>query len=528
MRPRWSALALAPLLSLSACADDHFPSDLAGSPQAGALVRPDTPGNNLQFRFDPGDVVETFPSPGGNFLVHFARTGANAVPATDNDASGVPDFVEQVANIYDAVGAFYVSLGFKVPPSDASVADNGGDGRFDVYLVDFAGVGDGTFQVDECPQGDQCIGYMVEENDYAGYGYPSTLIANRILASHEYFHAVQAGYDHDQGSVLAEGTAVWATETFDPSLNDFEAFLDGYMDNVDRPIDEPLPGPVDPFSYGAAIFFEFLHEAYGPTMVRSLWEACENGANGVADPYWLDVLEPTLETVAAVTFAEAFTDFARWNLYTGSLADPEIAYARGSAYPKPKTETITLPHQDDSLRLYRASSQYFSADPAGRVEMTAALVPTALSPDGTDGVKLILAAQAGQNLSVKVVDDVSAGAETLATTGVSKFFVVAVNTNVIGESKKPGLCVGTPSEVTSCVAALTNNEGGGGAGGGGAGGGDAGGAGGAGGGANPDDGGDGDGCGCAVPSSNAPPGLAFAFAILGGAALFARRRSRRA
>ena len=35
--------------------------------QAEAPLRPDSPGNREAFRFDPGDVVEAFDSPGGSF-----------------------------------------------------------------------------------------------------------------------------------------------------------------------------------------------------------------------------------------------------------------------------------------------------------------------------------------------------------------------------------------------------------------------------------------------------------------------------
>ena len=79
--------------------------------------------------------------------------------------------------------------------------------------------GDGVYRTDGCRKDKPsiCAGYMTQENDYKGYNYPSTAIANRILGSHEFFHAVQAAYDDAQDSVAREGSAVWATERFDPS-----------------------------------------------------------------------------------------------------------------------------------------------------------------------------------------------------------------------------------------------------------------------------------------------------------------------
>jgi hypothetical protein len=422
-------------------------------------LRPDTPGNNELYQFAPGDIVETHGSPAGHFLVHFTRAGKNAVPPLDADTSGVPDFVEEVALTYDAVyKRYHDDLGFRPPASDEAVpVDNGGDGRFDVYLVDFAGVGDGIFRADACDaqKPDICAGYMVQENDYAGYGYPSTTIANRILGSHEYFHAVQAAYDVDQGTVASEGSAVWATEKFDPTLKDFEAFLDGYFDNTDRTLNEPLPGPVDPFSYGAAIFFQFLDERFDETRVRSLWERCEDGAKGVEDPDWFEELDPLLTEEAGTSFAEAFVDFATWNLFTGKVADPSRSYAAGAGYPSIDYNDITAPFTDEALRVFRASSQYYRVAPDGRASMTAALVPHKDAPAETDGLVVLLAAKTGPKIEPVIrLKDALAGTEVIDATGVDSVIVVVINPLQEGDSKRPSLCIGTPEEVDACRTAL--------------------------------------------------------------------------
>lgn len=520
---RSRASASAPLcalaLTLAACEVDETSPGPVGSPNAAPLVRPDTPGNTLQFNFDKSDLVETFASPGGNFTVHFTRDGANAVPDDDDDASGVPDFVEEVAAVYEEVLAHYVGLGFRAPLSDADIPDNGGDGTFDVYLVDFAGVGDGAFRQDGClaDAPARCIGFMTQENDYVGYGYPSTLVANRILGSHEFFHAVQAAYDADQGSVLAEGSAVWATETFDPSLPDFEYFADGFLENPDRPLDEPLPGPVDPFSYGAGVFFKFLEERYGADAVRVLWERCEDGANGTADPQWITELDATIVDVGGAGFEEAMVDFAQWNLRTDDFADPAESYANGDDYPRVKIESVTAPFIDDSIRVYHASSQYRAMSPGDRQSMTAALV----SEDAAEleGLRVILATETGDEAATLVVDDPTAGTETLDVTGADRFVAIVVSVNTGGDSKKPGLCVGTPSEVEICRDALLEGGTGGSGGAGGSGGGDAGGSDGA------DDGGGDDGCGCATPANQSSG--AWAFVALCVTALVSRRRRAR-
>ncbi len=410
-----------------------------------AADRPDAPGTTALFHYAAGDVVETYGSPGGSFLIHYTRSGVNAVPAVDGDGSGVPDYVEQVATLYDDVLAFYHDdLGFLAPLDDGGLTDNGGDARFDVYLLDFGGGGsDGSFRSDGCgldgARPGQCVGYMVQENDFVGYGYPSIDYASHVLASHEFFHAVQAAYDANQGSVIAEGTAVWATETFDPSLNDFEGFLGGFFDHTDRPIDHGLSGPVDPFSYGSAIFFKFLDERFDRSIIRSLWEGC-------ATQPWLPALDQILTTDYGSSFGDAYTEFAQWNLYTGSYADPSVAYENGAAYPPVKTTSVTLPYASSTpLRVFYASSQYWSADPGSRAQTEAALV------GDTDGLSLTLAVRHGNSVEIATGTNTDTTADT---TGADEVFVIAVNTAMSGTSKRPGLCIGSPDEVDACKAAM--------------------------------------------------------------------------
>jgi MYXO-CTERM domain-containing protein len=512
---------VAPLLAaaLAGCAGEGSGPPLE-APARGVEVRPDTPGNTLLFHFGASDVVETYGSTGGRILVHFTRQGPNAVPPADADTSGVPDFVEQVASVYEAVlTKYHDELGFRAPVGDQGLPDNGGDGRFDVYLVDFAGKGDGNYGNDVCGPANPeiCAGYMNEENDFTGYGYPSTLIANRILGSHEFFHAVQAAYDVNQGSVFAEGTAVWATETFDPSLTDFEGFIGGYLDNPDRPLDTPLPGPVDPFSYGTAIFFKFLDEHYGQDVIRLLWERCEDGANGNANPVWFQELDVLLKQKGS-SFADGFTDFATWNLFMGALADPTRSYQDGHGYPQVKMNDGAAPFSKDPLRVYYASSQYYRIPPGGRQAMTAALIAPDGAPVETDGLRLLVTTRQGGTYGpVQPVSDLSAGTQTVDTSGVERFVAIVVNTLQGGPSRRPALCIGTTDEVAACKQAALSQGGSG--GGGGAGGG---GTGGGAGGSPPVDEGSGCGCRAAGAGSDAAP-----LGVLSTLALAAYRLRRR-
>jgi hypothetical protein len=405
---------------------------------ATALARPDAQNSTDIVKYAANDVVETFNSLGGNFKIHYTRMGANSVPPDDLDMSGVPDHVEKVAALYEQVLAFYLKLGFRAPPADGTA---GGDARFDVYLLDYAGKADGSFVREKCT-GDTCSGYMMQENDFAGYNYPSLDYADRVLCSHEFFHAVQAGYDANQSSIVSEGTAVWATEKFDNTLNDFEEFTPGFMTRVDHSIDVPGPGPVDPFSYGSAIFFEFLDEHVGGDVIRELWEDCANGAQGVSDPTWYPALQALLARSHGTSMPAEFLTFATWNLYTGARADAKRSYARGSGYALAKMTLGTLPYRDDTLRVYESSAQYVKVDPAGRGQI-GVYVKSAmdLAP-----MKVGLATRTGNKVSdlFPVAPAESGTLQTIAATGVDEVIVMVVNTAVTGESLRGSLCIGSP------------------------------------------------------------------------------------
>ncbi len=455
--------ALLCALVLTACGEETSSrSPVVHSKQE--TLRPTDTSSALMWRFLGTDVVESFGADGGSFKVHYTRAGINAVPTLDADDSGVPDSVEQVDATYEAVGALYHGpLGFRRPVGDGTISDNGGDGRFDVYLLDFARAADGAFRVDQCPAPtpERCLGYVVQENDFVGYGYPNITVATRILGSHEYFHAVQAAYDNDQSVVISEGTAVWATERFDPSTDDFENFVAGYLNRTDRPIDSPPPGPVPSFAYGSAIFFKFLTERHDDALIRKLWEHLENGqgdpseAADVANPTFVIQLDALLKRDYGSSFSAEFTEFTKWNLYTGAAAAPALAYAEGSKYPAVASTAVTLPYQADGVRIFYASAQYFAAPAAGRMRVTAALVDSQLTTTDDLGgmVVWLVARKNGRNTeAIRVTAgetvDVAGGEVLVAVTNANR------GPNGASLSQRPGVCIGTPDEVAACVAAL--------------------------------------------------------------------------
>ena len=127
-----------------------------------------------------------------------------------------------------------------------------------------------------------------------------------------------------------------------------------------------------PFSLTIFLLLANLISLKRNDLILSLWEACENGAGGVADPYWLDIIDGLLVAQGS-SFADSFVEFAIWNLHTSNRADPDSYYESGSGYPLVRRTSVRPPHSE-SVRSFYGSTQYWSASVDGRAAMTAALV----------------------------------------------------------------------------------------------------------------------------------------------------------
>lgn len=409
-----------------------------------ALARPDNPASGELFTFDAGDTVEIFDT--ARFRLHYTLDGDHRVPAADSDGGGVPDHVEALGVVYEEVLDRYLELGFRPPLPDGGDDPANNDERFDVYLVDFGLSADGAYVAEGCT-GATCWGFMVQENDFAGYGYPSVTYANRLLASHEFFHAVQAAYDNGQGAVMGEGTAVWATEQFDEGFDDYEGFAGYFLDETNLPLDGEGGSAVSGRTYGSVLFWQFLTERFGEDSVRRMWEACEDGAAGVADPYWLDVVE----TVVGVSFAELLTEFARWTVYTGDRADPSVSFAAGALLDDVNTLALDLPFADDSVLVFDAGFQTHRVDPGPRTEIDVA----AVGDDAAD-VRLALFGVGPDGVTEVVTVQGSRG--TIPVGSATEIWMQLINVSRAGGAARPGLCLGDSAEVDACVAELSGEE----------------------------------------------------------------------
>lgn len=261
------------------------------------------------------DRREARPTCGTDVCVH--RVGSGSDKSTRA-------YARTTLRTLQSVHQKYVGAGYRGPKSDRAARNNGGNGKTDVYLADIGDRGIyGYCTTDQPRASDQrsVWAYCVLDNDYRTGQFPTnTPRANlRVTAAHEYFHAVQFGYDYLEDSWLIEGTATWAEDEL----------YDGVDDNVNYLVDGPMGRPgrsLDLDSgglevYGVWSFFRYLTEQLPassnglPTLVRETWERAD-AAGTAPDEYSLQALERVLAE-RDVEIRDAFADYVAGNRFPG-------------------------------------------------------------------------------------------------------------------------------------------------------------------------------------------------------------------
>ena len=263
------------------------------------------------------------------FCVHWVTTGRNAISTTDSDRDGIPNYVEYVITTMKYVYAAEVTrMGYRKPLYDTATAGRyrgNPNGKYDIYLAELGSAGlYGYCAPEGSTRPHQSPGYCVLDNNYAPsqYGDRNFLNPLRVTAAHEFFHAIQFGYDVDEDLWFMEGTATWIEDEV------FDAVDDNYQYLSDSPIRFPRSA-VDYSAYlhkyGAWIFFRYATEFLDdPAVVRSMWEAADASAG---DQYSLQAIVSTVSL--AHDWKTFFVRFGLWNLLgTGT-------YAERAGYPAP-------------------------------------------------------------------------------------------------------------------------------------------------------------------------------------------------
>lgn len=307
------------LLQLVRHRDQLQGDDLAAAKRV--LSRPTDPDDEDYY----GNGADVLSDCGTYVCVHWVEAGDDQ---TDSD------FAQLTLETMDAVHATYLAAGYRPPLPDSGL---GGNNKPDVYLANIGpeGLYGYCTSDDDESQGYDIWAYCVLDNDYSSeeFGTNTPVENMEVTAAHEYFHAVQFGYDSGEDGWFMEATATWAED---------EVF-DDVDDNINYLAGGPLGRPdiaLDKFGgshhYGDWIFFRYLTETLDategdlPRLVLDFWERADS-TNGEAEDYYsLQAIKAVLST-EGWSLKNAFASFAAANNFA------TVAYEEGEAndYPLP-------------------------------------------------------------------------------------------------------------------------------------------------------------------------------------------------
>ena len=343
------------------------------------LARPDDPGGAA------GDVHYTVPSTTfctEHFCLHYVTSTNDAPPPRDANGNGVPDWVETTAGVLEFLWQKeVVEYGFRPPPNDLSLPNHGPDARFDVYLADIVDQGVLGFCAPEPPDNYtfwNVPGYCVLDNDYspAQIGAPGLggLLELELTAVHEFFHAIQFGYDFADDTWLLEGTATWIEDSVYDQVNDpYTRFPYSALRQPQVSLD--TASATTPYQYGSWVFWRFLEERLAgpshidPGVIRRVWEFAD-GSPGAPNLYSIQAASAVLAE-HGITFPAAWLDFAVANFV------PATFYREGKTWPSaPVSRTSELGARTTARGAFAVdhlSSRYVAFVPAASLGATARL-----------------------------------------------------------------------------------------------------------------------------------------------------------
>jgi hypothetical protein len=403
-------------------------ADLSDSDQTHARLLLARPDEGLGAAFGHGYRVPGRSECTVHVCFHWVDSTRDAPPRADRDGDSVPDYVETAEAVLEEVWATEIDrYGYRPPKTDAESINHGPDERLDVYLVDVGD--DGIYGY--CTTDDPNIGsgyaygdlsaYCVLDNDFTPAQFPGSTTpdeALRVTAAHEFFHAVQFGYDAYEDGWFMEGTAVWMEDEVYDEIDDNHQYLQASaLARPDVPLDLAVRDFTDPlagFQYGSFVFWRYLSERFGtPDVVRRVWELADDAPGGT-DRYSLAAVEAMLlERNSA--FRTTFAAFGAANVF------PESFYEEGAVYPSPvlhrhSTLSRSAPAAGDRLTLDHLTSWYASYHPGARTPRGARLRVTLDLPTrarGADAAIVLLSRSGSVRVLGMSLDDQGKGRRTV-------------------------------------------------------------------------------------------------------------------
>ena len=324
-----------------------------------------------------------------HFRIHYDLTGTNAVDNTITNENNIPDYINTMAEIFEEVYNHDINeLGFISPPSDGM---EGGSSAFDIEVKSTnaygwtnygALIGDNP-NSPNVTENNAYLSSMVMRNNYVGF--PNTELENiQVTAAHEFFHAIQLGYDGDEALWLMEATAVWMEEEHYDDVNDCYQYMIPWFEKPQL----PLNSSVGLRPYGSFILFKYIDEHLGgPDIMKRTWEQSRIFDSTLGD-YSIQSIDLALKSKNH-TFKKALNNMAIANvIFSDRDAARQYAYEEAIGYQDYReysyNDTLSIqlgiynsidfikgiPDNIESYNLSQYGSQYIKVNAADPVKVS--------------------------------------------------------------------------------------------------------------------------------------------------------------
>jgi hypothetical protein len=313
----------------------------------------------------------SYNTPGGHFKVHYDTSGVHEVYGAGIDvdpADGHPDYVNRTGECLDYVWSYEVdTIGLEPPPADGWYPE-GGDSRYDVYLVGNLGNAFGLTQPDTSQAGNpQSYTSWIElRTSYTGFGYPDQYLPLKVTVAHEFFHTIHLGYDayepfpdqsmSDYNPWWLEASAVWMEDVVYGQVNDYINYLPYFFGYPWLSLTAHDPTWQDwvrvYHMYASCVWPIYLSERFGTgpintDIIRDIWEGC-------AEVMYENII-PATDSILGNYYSginSAFGEFTIWIYFSGDRNESGY-FSEGNYFPV----------LNDTLMVYTSYPVNFTSSP---------------------------------------------------------------------------------------------------------------------------------------------------------------------
>jgi hypothetical protein len=227
-----------------------------------------------------------------DFVIKYSLSSSdpvNGIPATDDDADGIPDFVNYVANsLVDAYAKLIDStkftdyIKFVAPPYKTQ---NSSHYYIYIYRLNDTELGLASpFHF----YGNNPWSNQNEKNSYSSLIYLNNKLDSlftggytlenkiKVVAAHEFFHEIQIGYDVYMSNWLMEATATWAETYVYPDIQSNKPLVSSFLKHGNYPLNinaaDGLMNNYKSHWYSDWIFFQFISEHIDNKVIRRIFD----------------------------------------------------------------------------------------------------------------------------------------------------------------------------------------------------------------------------------------------------------------